>query len=274
MAKNLVLWAIIAAVLMTVFNNFQNVSQTKELKYSEFISSVRSGQVERVSIAGQNIEGVLSDGESFTSILPAYDDKLIDDLLNNSVQVEGKKPEQQSIWTQLLVASFPILVIIAVFMFFNEVADAECLEGGHIGHVDEARVVPDHRNMGNGDTGGGMQVPDHVIVHRLQNNVQRCGCIGQDNVHNLCVPVDARFKRALWFMPRYITANVSSNDVAQHLVREDLHWTFCNAEIEPDVGDVLVRLRAAQGACGVGFVRQDCARCGVVGRGGIPGHNL
>ena len=118
MAKNLVLWAIIAAVLMTVFNNFQNVSQTKELKYSEFISSVRSGQVERVSIAGQNIEGVLSDGESFTSILPAYDDKLIDDLLNNNVQVEGKKPEQQSIWTQLLVASFPILVIIAVFMFF------------------------------------------------------------------------------------------------------------------------------------------------------------
>ncbi len=118
MAKNLVLWAIIAAVLMTVFNNFQNVSQTKELKYSEFISSVRTGQVERVSIAGQNIEGVLSNGESFSSVLPAYDDKLIDDLLNNNVQVEGKKPEQQSIWSQLLVASFPILVIIAVFMFF------------------------------------------------------------------------------------------------------------------------------------------------------------
>jgi cell division protease FtsH len=34
------------------------------------------------------------------------------------VTVEGKLPEQQSIWTQLLVASFPILVIIAVFMFF------------------------------------------------------------------------------------------------------------------------------------------------------------
>jgi len=118
MAKNFVFWAIIFAVLMTVFNNFQNVSQAKELKYSEFISSVRTGQVERVSIAGQNIEGVLSNGESFSSILPAYDDKLIDDLLNNNVQVEGKKPEQQSIWSQLLVASFPILVIIAVFMFF------------------------------------------------------------------------------------------------------------------------------------------------------------
>ncbi len=118
MAKNLVLWAIIAAILMTVFNNLQNVSQSKELKYSEFISSVRTGQVDRVSISGQNIDGVLSNGESFSSILPAYDDKLIDDLLNNNVQVEGKKPEQQSIWTQLLLASFPILIIVAVFMFF------------------------------------------------------------------------------------------------------------------------------------------------------------
>ena len=46
------------------------------------------------------------------------DPKLIDDLLQHNVEVEGRKPEQQSVWTQLLVASFPILIIIAVFMFF------------------------------------------------------------------------------------------------------------------------------------------------------------
>ena len=46
------------------------------------------------------------------------DPKLIDDLLEHRVVVEGRKPEQQSVWTQLLVASFPILIIIAVFMFF------------------------------------------------------------------------------------------------------------------------------------------------------------
>jgi len=118
MAKNLVLWAIIAAVLMTVFNNFQNVNHSTELKYSDFINSVDSGQVERVTISGQNIDGLLTNGESFTTVIPAYDDQLINDLIKNNVQVEGKKPEQQSIWTQLLVASFPILVIIAVFMLF------------------------------------------------------------------------------------------------------------------------------------------------------------
>lgn len=46
------------------------------------------------------------------------DPKLMDDLLAHNVVVEGKKPEQQSVWTQLLVASFPILLILAVFMFF------------------------------------------------------------------------------------------------------------------------------------------------------------
>jgi cell division protease FtsH len=46
------------------------------------------------------------------------DPKLMDDLLSHNVVVEGKQPEQQSVWTQLLVASFPILLILAVFMFF------------------------------------------------------------------------------------------------------------------------------------------------------------
>nr|MBF0685569.1 ATP-dependent zinc metalloprotease FtsH [Pseudomonas sp.] len=65
------------------------------------------------------IVGKRSDGESFKTIRPAIQDNgLIGDLINNNVLIEGKQPEQQSIWTQLLVASFPILVIIAVFMFF------------------------------------------------------------------------------------------------------------------------------------------------------------
>ncbi|MFK4752619.1 MULTISPECIES: ATP-dependent zinc metalloprotease FtsH [Oceanospirillaceae] len=118
MAKNFVLWAVIAAVLMMVFNNFQNVGRGNELSYSEFITAVESGQVERVTIAGQNITGTSSNGESFETVLPAYDDKLMDTLLNNQVKVVGEKPEKQGFFTQLLLASLPILIILAVFMFF------------------------------------------------------------------------------------------------------------------------------------------------------------
>ena len=119
MAKNLILWLIIAAVLVTVMNNFSSPNEPQTLNYSEFIQQVKDGKVEKVSVDGYVITGKRSDGDSFKTIRPAIQDNgLIGDLVDNNVVVEGKQPEQQSIWTQLLVASFPILVIIAVFMFF------------------------------------------------------------------------------------------------------------------------------------------------------------
>ncbi|MCO2670572.1 ATP-dependent zinc metalloprotease FtsH [Pseudomonas aeruginosa] len=119
MAKNLILWLIIAAVLVTVMNNFSSPSEPQTLNYSDFIQQVKDGKVERVTVDGYVITGKRSDGDTFKTIRPAIQDNgLIGDLVNNNVVVQGKQPEQQSIWTQLLVASFPILVIIAVFMFF------------------------------------------------------------------------------------------------------------------------------------------------------------
>src|SRR5689334_18519881 len=119
MAKNLILWLIIAAVLVTVMNNFSSPNEPQTLNYSDFIQQVKDGKVERVAVDGYVINGKRNDGDSFKTIRPAIQDNgLIDDLVDNHVVVEGKQHEQQSIWTQLLVASFPILVIIAVFMFF------------------------------------------------------------------------------------------------------------------------------------------------------------
>ncbi|MCX9152280.1 MULTISPECIES: ATP-dependent zinc metalloprotease FtsH [Pseudomonas] len=119
MAKNLILWLIIAAVLVTVMNNFSSPNEPQTLNYSDFIQQVKDGKVERVTVDGAVITGKRNDGDGFKTIRPNIPDNgLIGDLVDNHVVVEGKQPEQQSIWTQLLVASFPILVIIAVFMFF------------------------------------------------------------------------------------------------------------------------------------------------------------
>ena len=119
MAKNLILWLIIAAVLVTVMNNFSSPNEPQTLNYSDFIQQVKDGKIERVAVDGYVITGKRNDGDNFKTIRPAIQDNgLIGDLVDNHVVVEGKQPEQQSIWTQLLVASFPILVIIAVFMFF------------------------------------------------------------------------------------------------------------------------------------------------------------
>ncbi len=119
MAKNLLLWLMIAAVLLTVFNNFNAKPQPTTLSYSEFIEEVRSGRVREVIIDENFINGSNQEGASFKVIKPpVHDPKLLDDLYNHNVQISGKLPEQQSIWSQLLIASFPIIIIIAVFMLF------------------------------------------------------------------------------------------------------------------------------------------------------------
>lgn len=119
MAKNLLLWLIIAAVLLTVFNNFNVESPTSRLDYSQFVEQVQQGQVKKVVIEGLTIRGESSNGESFETIRPLLEDpKLMDDLLDHNVTVIGTEPKQQSLWQQLLIACLPILIIIAVFMFF------------------------------------------------------------------------------------------------------------------------------------------------------------
>ena len=119
MAKNLILWLVIAAVLLTVFNNFSTESAPQTMNYTQFVEQVQEQQVRSVTIDGYTITGERTDGSQFQTIRPAAEDpKLMDDLLSNDVTVIGKEPEQQSIWTRLLIASFPILLILAIFMFF------------------------------------------------------------------------------------------------------------------------------------------------------------
>ncbi|MDA0694325.1 MAG: ATP-dependent zinc metalloprotease FtsH, partial [Proteobacteria bacterium] len=104
---------------MSIFNNFSMQQPTEQVGYSDFISEVRNDRVRSVLVEGLTINAERFDGSRFETVRPMIEDpRLMDDMLEHQVIVEGKKPEQQSIWMQLLVASFPILIIIAVFMFF------------------------------------------------------------------------------------------------------------------------------------------------------------
>ncbi|MBN8430583.1 ATP-dependent zinc metalloprotease FtsH [Microbulbifer salipaludis] len=119
MAKNLVLWLIIAAVLLMVFQNFKPQTRDESVSYSEFVQDVQSGQIKSALVDGLVITGEKADGSRFKTIQPQIiDDELTNELVRGGVQFNGREPESPSIWQQLLVASFPILIIIAVFMFF------------------------------------------------------------------------------------------------------------------------------------------------------------
>ncbi len=120
MAKNLILWVVIAAVLMSVFNGFgTRAPSAQKLPYSDFLVQVQDGAVTRVEIDGRKIVGQLSSGERFTTYSPeTSNSKLVADLLEQNVTVVGKEPEQQSLLMQIFISWFPFLLLIGVWIFF------------------------------------------------------------------------------------------------------------------------------------------------------------
>jgi cell division protease FtsH len=118
MAKNLILWVVIAIVLMSVFNNFTATQSTpRTTTYSDFIEQVRQGQVKEVTIEGRTIDGVTEGGQRFTTYSPG-DDGLVGDLLNNNVEIKAKPPEQPSVLMQILINWFPLFILIGLWIFF------------------------------------------------------------------------------------------------------------------------------------------------------------
>jgi cell division protease FtsH len=118
MAKNILLWVIIAVVLMSVFNNFgPPTPRAQTVAYSDFIADVKGGRVQNVVIDGRVVKGQLSSGESFSTYTP-NDPQMINDLLSNGVLVKAQAPEQESLLMQIFISWFPMLLLIGVWIFF------------------------------------------------------------------------------------------------------------------------------------------------------------
>ena len=117
MGKNVVLWLVILAVLLTVFSNFNVDSQNPPVKYSEFLRSVEQGQVNEVTIQGNRIYATDRTGSRYT----VTDLKTTQGSLANSEIVvltfnSSKRRDRAS--GHSCYMSFPILIILAVAMFF------------------------------------------------------------------------------------------------------------------------------------------------------------
>lgn len=118
LVKNIILWVVVAVILMSVFSNLTQNSQTQEISYSEFIKSIKSHQVTDVMLTGRVITGTLQGGSKFTTYSPETDNNaMIGDLLKSGVVIKAK-PLEQSIWMQIFISSFPFLIIIAIWLYF------------------------------------------------------------------------------------------------------------------------------------------------------------
>ena len=120
LAKNLVLWAVIAVVLLSVFSNFSKTTgDSQALPYSTYIQMVKSGQVAQVTIEGRDIKGKTSTGSVFKTYSPETNNTaMVGDLLDNSVEITAAPPEGQSLLMTIFISWFPFLLLIGIWIFF------------------------------------------------------------------------------------------------------------------------------------------------------------
>ena len=120
MAKNLILWLVIAVVLMSVFQSFSpSESSRSQTDYTTFLREAKQGNIREVRINNDGeIRGTKRSGETFQTFVPYFDDKLVSDLVKNDVRVYGEPPEEQSLLTSIFISWFPMLLLIGVWIFF------------------------------------------------------------------------------------------------------------------------------------------------------------
>ncbi len=121
MAKNLILWLVIAVVLMSVFQGFTpSGNKDQPVNYTSFIKDVRQGQI-RDAVVGRDgvIKGTKRSGAPFITVIPGgFDSDLINDLVKQGVNASGELPEETSFLTTIFISWFPMILLIGVWIFF------------------------------------------------------------------------------------------------------------------------------------------------------------
>ena len=121
LTKNILVFIVIIVVLLSVVQGLSGVSgaQPQSRDYSDFLQQVRSGQVEIAEIDGQKIRFGVREPLAYYTISPETDNNTLIGLLDkNGVQFGAAEPKSQSLIGQLLISSFPILLLIGVWLYF------------------------------------------------------------------------------------------------------------------------------------------------------------
>jgi len=120
MAKNLILWLVIAVVLMSVFQSFgPGESNGRAVDYTTFVQEVGQGQIQEATFKDGEITFTRRGGGArYVTYMPVYDQKLLDDLINQNVKVQGTPPEEQSLLGTIFISWFPMILLIGVWIFF------------------------------------------------------------------------------------------------------------------------------------------------------------
>ena len=118
-ARNIAFWVVLFLLVLALFNLFSGNNanlQSRELSYSEFVSSVNGGGVNNVTLDGERIRFRGSDGTDYVTIKPA-DANVSEFLIEQNVAVRAEQQEQSGFQTFIL-SLLPFLLLIGVWVYF------------------------------------------------------------------------------------------------------------------------------------------------------------
>jgi cell division protease FtsH len=120
--RNLMVWAILLVLLLALVNMLQGPARTtaptSEVNYSRFMDQVEAGQIRTATIQGETITGETSAGSIFRTTVPA-DANITQALRDAGVEITARTREDGGMsLLGILISWFPMLLLIAVWIFF------------------------------------------------------------------------------------------------------------------------------------------------------------
>ena len=120
--RNILVWIVLGSLLIYVFDNIENSTAREQISYSQFKEEILSDRIAKVIFQGDQmtITGDRLDGSKFETVHPIFkkDDAVDRAIEENGIIAVYEKIEQPSIWSQLLVGAFPIILLLGIFFFF------------------------------------------------------------------------------------------------------------------------------------------------------------
>ncbi|MEN8892216.1 ATP-dependent zinc metalloprotease FtsH [Planktotalea arctica] len=118
-ARNIAFWVVLFLLILALFNLFSGnnaAMQSREMSYSEFVTSVNGGSVTNVTLDGERIRFRGSDGNDYVTIKPS-DANVSEFLIDQNVAVRAEQQEQSGFQTFIL-SLLPFLLLIGVWIYF------------------------------------------------------------------------------------------------------------------------------------------------------------
>jgi cell division protease FtsH len=117
--KNMALWVVLLLMILLLVTVLrQSKTAPAEITYTEFLTKLDAGEIERVTMEEGHVSGRLADGQDFATFVPPVYDSLVPQLQAKGVQITARPKRESSVWQQMLIWWVPFLVLIGLWVFF------------------------------------------------------------------------------------------------------------------------------------------------------------